>query len=287
VDVDIEGYLGRLGMAGPLRPDIETLRALHAAHAERVSYETVDIHLGRPVPSIEPGASVDRVLRHRGGYCYQLNGAFSQLLLGLGYDVVWHPGVVQGAIDAPPRDATWANHLPLTVHGLPTGDNPGGDWLVDVGLGDAMHQPLPLVAGLYDQPPFRLRLRPSEIEPGGWRLDHDLAGSFVGMDFAPRRATVDDFAARHRYLWSSPESGFTKVLSVQRREADAVDILRGCVLLRITPEGATDWLVDTRELWFSALADVFDLPLVDLTADDRSWLWSRVHAAHEAWSAGT
>jgi len=198
---------------------------------------------------------------------------------------VWHRAGVQGADEPEPAGADRANHLALTVHGLPTDESPSGDWLVDVGLGDAMHQPLPLVAGMYEQPPFRLRLRPSDVDPGGWRLDHDLAGSFVGMDFSPRRATVADFAERHAYLWSSPESGFTKVCSVQRRDAKAVDTLRGCVLIHLNASAATEEVLDTPDPWFEALADIFNLPLPDLPVADRTALWSRVHAAHESWSA--
>ena len=73
------------------------------------------------------------------------------------------------------------NHLVLTVHDLPSNDHPSGDWYVDVGLGDALYDPLPLRAGEYEQQPFRLALTET---PGGvwyWHLSHDPAGSFPGM----------------------------------------------------------------------------------------------------------
>ena len=50
------------------------------------------------------------------------------------------------------------NHLVLTVADLPTNENPSGVWYVDAGLGDALHEALPLVAGEYEQGPFHLRL---------------------------------------------------------------------------------------------------------------------------------
>ena len=83
-------------------------------------------------------------VQHRGGYCFHLNGAFSELLRSLGYDVVRHVGGVHG-----PEGATgeeMANHLVLTVRNLPNDANPDGTWYVDVGLGDALHEPLPLRA---------------------------------------------------------------------------------------------------------------------------------------------
>ena len=38
---------------------------------------------------------------------------------------------------------------------------------------------LPLEEGVYAQGPFRYGLRRSEVDPGGWRWDHDPAGSFA------------------------------------------------------------------------------------------------------------
>lgn len=282
--VNVEGYLGRLGLSAPGQPGITALHELHAAHAERITYETLDIHLGRPT-SIEPLDSVDRVLRHRGGYCYHLNGAFSQLLAAVGFDVVWHRAGVQGSPEVPAPGSVHANHLALTVHGLPTEANPTGDWLVDVGLGDAMHTPLPLVAGVYEQKPFRFELRPSETDPGGWRFEHDPEGSFVGMDFAPGRATVADFLARHEFLSTSPESGFVRVCSVQRRDALGADTMRGCLLSRYGEPAVAEQVIETAAEWFEALADVFDLTLPDVSPAERDGLWARVHAAHAAWEA--
>ena len=57
------------------------------------------------------------------------------------------------------------NHLVLTVDQLPSEANPSGVWYVDTGLGDALHDPLPLAAGRHDQPPFRLT-RSSARVPG-------------------------------------------------------------------------------------------------------------------------
>ena len=290
--LDVEGYLRRLGFGErPPRADLATLRALHRAQVERVAYENVDIQLGRR-RSIEPLASAGHVLAGRGGYCYHLNGAFSLLLTALGYQVTWHRAGVQGMpVPEPPGPAV-ANHLALTVSGLPddaggdNGDDHGGAWLVDTGLGDALHEPLPLRTGDHRQGPLTFHLRPSDVAPGGWRLDHDAKGSFRGMDFGPDPATVDDFRERDEFLSTSPESGFVRTAVVQRRDAEGVDQLRGLVLVRVdAAERPHERTIETEADWFQALADVFDLPLPDVDADERRRLWARVHASHEAWLA--
>jgi arylamine N-acetyltransferase len=283
INIDVDGYLRRLGVTHAGLPGTAALRALHTRHVERVAYEVLDIHLDKVVP-IDPANSVVRVLRGRGGYCYTLNGAFSVLLRALGYRVEWHRAGVQGATEDVPAGPERANHLALTVSGLPSEECPSGEWLVDVGLGDALHEPLPLYEGTYVQGPFRYRLRRSEVVPGGWRLDHDPAGSFTGMDFEPRVADVPDFQTRHEYLSASPESGFVRTCVVQRRDASGVDSLRGCVLHRIGDQ-PSQRVLDTSTEWFEALADVFGLPLTDLGPAARDRLWRRVIDSHRAWRA--
>jgi N-hydroxyarylamine O-acetyltransferase len=278
--MDPAAYLRRIGVEEDLGPPTaEALHRLHRAHVERVPYEAIEIQLERPT-TVDPHEAAARIVEHnRGGYCYHLNGAFSLLLSALGYDVTWHRGGVQPHSEPQPVGAT-GNHLALTVANLPTDANPTGDWLVDAGLGDALHEPLPLIAGTHRQGPFTYGLAPSQAEPGGWRFEHDPRMSFVGMDFRPGRATQQDFQDRHTFLSTSPESMFVRTLAVQRRDATGVDALTGCVLKRI-PDGE-EAMFDDEPTWADALAEVFGLTL---PRDDRARLWRRVRAAHESWLA--
>ena len=283
--LDVAAYLARLGVEHPGPPSAAGLRALHEAHVERIAYEALEIQLGRPT-TVDPRESAARIVeRGRGGYCYHLNGAFSLLLETLGYHVVWHRAGIQVGSDPGPITAERANHLALTVHGLPSEASPGGDWLADVGLGDGLHGPLPLVAGSHVQGPFRYTLGPSGTEPGGRRGDHDPARSVVGMDFRPGRATQADFRARHAYLSTSPDSSFVRTCSVQRRDATGVDVLTGCVLTRVGAGGRPPLVLDTAGDWYAALHDVFGLALDDVDTDERARLWRRIRAAHVAWLA--
>ena len=275
--MDVAGYLRRLGIDDPGPPSAANLDALHRAHVERIPYEVIEIQLGRPT-TVDPDEAAERIVaRRRGGYCYHLNGAFSLLLQHLGYDVTWHRGGVQNPSSPEPVGAT-GNHLALTVTGLPSDENPAGEWFADAGLGDALHRPLPLIAGRYEQGPFTYALSRSEVEPGGWRFEHDPSGSFIGMDFRPAQATQDDFQARHHYLSTAPDSPFVRTCSIQRRDATGVDALTGCVLERI-PTGESA-VLDTEDEWFGAIREVFGMPLDDI---DRAALWRRVRAAHQAW----
>ncbi|MFI7420533.1 arylamine N-acetyltransferase [Nonomuraea sp. NPDC049684] len=277
-DRDLNAYLDRLDVGDPGEPSLPALRALHRAHVERVPYETLEVQLGRRI-TVDPRESVERVLRGRGGYCVQLNGAFATLLTALGYDVTWHRAGVQAAVRAPASPASFAPHLALTVA------LDGQDWLVDIGLGDGLHEPLPLRAGTYRQGPFEFRLSASDVEPGGWRFDHDPRGSIAGLDVERAPAEPGDFVEWHPYLCTSPESRLVRAAVVLRRDATGADCLVGCMLRRIGADGRTERELSTRREWFGALEEVFGLRLDDVNGAEREALWTKVHDAHLAWQS--
>ena len=283
LDAELQAaYLGRLRLdAEP--PSLDALQRLHRAHVERIPYETMWIHAGERW-GIDVGGSVERIARRgRGGYCFHLNGAFSELLASLGYDVHRHVGGVHGP-GGPDVDSL-ANHLVLTVTGLPTDAHPAGTWYVDAGLGDTLHEALPLVAGRYEQGPFQLALAETDDGVGDWHLTHDPKGSFAGMSWRAAPATMDAFAAQHEHLSTSPESGFVRVVCAQRRDATGVDILRGLVLSRVGAGSAPTEPLTERDDWFAALADVFDLRFDGLESEAIDRLWERSLATHREWDA--
>jgi N-hydroxyarylamine O-acetyltransferase len=276
-------YLTRLGLdAEP--PSVEARQRLHRRRVERIPYETMWLHAGEAW-GIDPVASVARIALHgRGGYCYHLNGAFAVLLRSLGYAVNCHAGGVHGP--GGPDAESAGNHLVVTVSGLPSDENPLEVWYVDVGLGDARHEALPLTAGTYEQAPFRLVLE-SEGGTGNWHLAHDPAGGFVGMSWTTAEAEMAEFSVKHEWLCTSPNSPFLQVAMAEHRDATGVNVIRGLVLTRIG-EGATssEPLTDRTE-WFEALAEVFDLRFHRSEPEALDHLWNVVLAAHQTWeSAG-
>lgn len=273
----VEAYLARLGVAAE-PPSVDALFRIHRAQVERAPYETLWIHLGERW-GLDPEASARRIATGRGGYCYHLNGGLAWLLERLGYHVTRHVGGVHGP-DGPTPDA-FTNHLVLTVAGLPSDTNPGGAWYVDTGLGDALHDPLPLLAGTYRQGPLEFQLERRDH----WRFVHDGRGSFAGMAWRPEPADMAAFAERHAWLSTSPESGFVRTLTLQRRDAHALDILRDLTLTRITADAVTTTTIETEAEWHAVFGDVFGLLVNELAERPLAELWTRRHAAHVEWSA--
>jgi len=276
----VRGYLRRLGIGEPGSPSIDGLVALHRAHTERVAYENIDIFLGRP-QGIDPAESIERIIRGRGGYCFNLNGALATLLEALGYRVCWHAGAVHPA-GREPLPGEIRNHLAVTVQ---LDDE---TWMVDAGLGDAHHEPMPLRSGDHRQGPFTLGLAPLPRVLGGWRFTHDpaLNHSRPEMDFTLSRLHWTDFTAKHTELSTDPGSPFVRVCQLHRRDEQGADSLIGCVLQRVEgPHGRTERELSNQADWFDAAADVFGLRLDDLNSDDRDRFWQRLYTSHQAWLA--
>ncbi|WP_327637997.1 arylamine N-acetyltransferase [Kribbella sp. NBC_00482] len=278
--MDTTALLQRIGIDGyDGPPRLEALTQLHAAYVDQVPYETVQYQL-TPGGPLEPEDVAKRIIaRETGGYCFQLNGTFAALLSELGYRVQMHRGGVQtvnrpGDIDG--------SHMVLTVSGLV--DDPERQWLVDAGLGDGLRFPMPLETGEMEQYPFRLRLRPSE-KTDGWRLDHDPRASLIGMDFESAPVALDAFAAQHAALSADPESPFVRLASAFRRTPESVVVLRSVGLSETFSDRVDSTLLENPADYFTALADLFRLPLPHYSAADRDTLWRRVWAQYEDFQA--
>jgi arylamine N-acetyltransferase len=129
---------------------------------------------------------------------------------------------------------------------------------------------------------MRLDETPGDI--GDWHLTHDPAGGFAGMAWRSAPATMDAFAAKHEWLSTAPESGFVRVLTVQRRDRTGVDMLRGCVLQRVG-DGASTADLSTQAELEDALTDLFGLDLSDIEPAVLAGLWDRMQREHDRWVA--
>ncbi len=94
----VDTYLERIGAPAPTAgPSLEYLDELIRLHQCSVPFENLDIYdYHRPIRLEIPALYEKIVLRRRGGYCFELNGLFLQLLKALGYDA-W-PCVCRGLL---------------------------------------------------------------------------------------------------------------------------------------------------------------------------------------------
>ena len=260
--MDLRAYLTRVGFAGEPRPDLETLRRLHRAHVENIPFENLDVALGRAV-SRDPAAIFDKLVRRgRGGWCYEMNGLFAAVLETIGFDVVRMAG---GVMRATLGDTALGNHLVLAAQ-------LDRRYLVDVGFGNGLAEPMPVVDGSGTQGPLTFRIE--DLGAGWWRF-HDDPRSGSSFDFELQRGDERLLDQRCAWLQSNAESPFVLNATVQRRFADKHAALRG---RRLTWTYADR--VETRDVvdaddYARTLEREFGLNFPEARA-----LWSKVEARH-------
>ncbi|MBW5421103.1 arylamine N-acetyltransferase [Streptomyces sp. BG9H] len=194
-----DAYLRRIGAARPVAPTSDALRELHLAHLRSVPFENLSIHLGEEIELTARALVAKVVEARRGGFCYELNGAFAALLAALGFDVT----LLQARVYDDERLGIPYDHLALRVR---TRD--GGDWLADVGFG--AHSHLPLALGE----------RGEQADPGGtFRLVERAEGDLEVVKDGKRQyllesrpRALDDFTSGAWYHRTSPASHFTRSL---------------------------------------------------------------------------
>jgi N-hydroxyarylamine O-acetyltransferase len=193
-------YLDRIGYTGSREPTAEVLRQIHRAHLFTVPFENLDIALGREIVCDEESFLRKIVDRRRGGFCYELNGAFAVLLRELGFAVTLLSARVarEDGSHSPEFD-----HLALRV-------DLQEPWLADVGFGDSFLDPLRLATGAeqkQDGGVFRIT-----TENHGQGVEREEAGDGWKQQYCltqtPRR--LDEFSARCCYHQTSPDSHFTR-----------------------------------------------------------------------------
>lgn len=70
--MEVEAYLGRLGIDSPVEPTTSGLELLERRHLLKVPFENLDIDRGVPIVLEEDGLLQKIVIARRGGFCYEL-----------------------------------------------------------------------------------------------------------------------------------------------------------------------------------------------------------------------
>jgi N-hydroxyarylamine O-acetyltransferase len=254
--LNLPGYLERIGYTGPQQPTSETLRELHRAHLFAVPFENLDIHLGRKIVCKEKAFLAKIVERRRGGFCYEMNGAFAALLRAIGFHVTLLSARV-------PRDdgsqSPEFDHLTLRVDLDETClEDP---WLADVGFGDSFLDPLRLKIGeeqAQDGRRFHIveqdgSLHMERSEPGGiWKRQYSFT-------LAPR--SLDDFSAMCHYHQTSPESVFTQKSICTMATPEGRITLAGRKLIFTRKGAREERRLGSEEEWRTALQQHFRVAL--------------------------
>ncbi|MBN4664371.1 arylamine N-acetyltransferase [Pandoraea nosoerga] len=235
---DPERYFQRIGYTGPRAATLDVLRAVHALHPRAIPFENLDPIRGRPVEVDLPSVAAKLVDRERGGYCFEHNTLFANVLAHLGFRVTPLIGRVAWG-------RTFDAEAPLT-HMLLRVDLDGQAWLVDVGFGSVtLTAPLRLHS-TQPQSTVLETLQLDTVRTGDdapvseYRLSVQSSGKWLPVyRFTPRPAEWIDYKLGNWYTSSAPESIFRQHL----------------MACRVLPQGRIA-LLDTRLIERSSQGEV-------------------------------
>jgi N-hydroxyarylamine O-acetyltransferase len=199
---DVAKYLARIGLEEPSAvAGVGRLKLLQRQHLLNVPFENLDIHSKQAIVLDTEKFYRKIVNNNRGGFCYELNGLFNELLRELGFETrILSARVAKGNGEFNPE----YDHAALMVifgelH-----------YLADVGFGDFTAEPLQFVPDLEQQDDngtFVIRSLENENfevlkkENDAWRSEYM---------FKPYGRDLSEFQARCDWQQTSPESHFTK-----------------------------------------------------------------------------
>jgi N-hydroxyarylamine O-acetyltransferase len=262
--IDAARYLQRIGMdaqVGP--PSLGLLAELQRAHMMRVPFENLHVYHRRG-PRTDTDWSVHKIVdERRGGWCFEVNGAFATLLRALGFQAhhvscqVWESDAGDWG---PPFD-----HLAGMV------ELDGERWFVDVGFGDNCVEPLAVTAAERTSVPRAVRtevttdaagvdhLVLTELMPADDRVANGAAHWEPQLRVRLEATTLDRFEPRSTHLQTFPGLSWQeKPFATRALDGDGSRVtLRSSVLRTRTGTGAyVDTAVEHAD-WSALLLDHF------------------------------
>jgi N-hydroxyarylamine O-acetyltransferase len=206
--LDIASYFKRIGFDGTPAPTLETLKALHLLHPLQIPFENLDPFVGRPVLLDMAALQAKLVHSRRGGYCYEQNLLFMQVLTAIGFSCT---GLAARVLwNRPDGALTARTHMLIRI------DLEDGPWIADVGFGGiTLTAPLLLQEGIEQETPhetFRL------VKAG----EYFVLEALIGAEWRPvYRFGLEDHSAldyeiTNYFLSNNPQSQFVHLLMAAR-----------------------------------------------------------------------
>jgi N-hydroxyarylamine O-acetyltransferase len=235
--IDLDAYFARIGYAEPRCATLETLRGIHARHAQAIPFENLNPLLKWPV-RLDPASLEQKLVRDgRGGWCYEHNLLLSHALRALGFRVTWLAARV--LYNAAEGAAPARSHMLLRID---LDDQP---YIADVGFGGlTLTAPLRLEADTEQSTPhepFRLIRAGEEFVQQA-----KIHGSWKSLyRFALHEQLLADYEVSNWYLSNHPESIFVTGLIAARPDPGRRYTLRNNELLVHHLDGKTERRVIT------------------------------------------
>lgn len=197
-----EQYLRRIGINKPeIEANVENLRLLQKQHLLYIPFENLDIHWKRSI-TLDGKSFYRKIVEDgRGGFCYELNGLFYELLGEIGYQCKMVSARVSDGEDTFGEEY---DHLAILTK------IEDDEYLVDVGFGSFVAEPLKFALHIEQQDEngiFLIRKFDDEYFEVINKAGSKWKSEYI---FKSVRRDLKEFAGMCHFHQTSPESHFTR-----------------------------------------------------------------------------
>ncbi len=251
--MDIDRYFNRIKLETLPKLDLESLNKLHLQHMLYVPFENLDIHAGRKI-NLEPELLYEKIVeKKRGGFCYEMNGLFFEIITRLGFKAKRISARVYNENGEPGREF---DHMAIIV----TLNN--GDRLCDVGFGDSFLEPLKFEPELA-QKQFGKIYKVVKLDEENFKVvcssDGKKFEDMYRFSLTPRE--LNDYSEMCAFHQSSPESHFTKNKICTLAKTDGRITLSGMKFIETKLGVKTETDLKNAEEYNSTLKELFGIVL--------------------------
>jgi N-hydroxyarylamine O-acetyltransferase len=247
-------YLKRIKYEGSsLKPSLENLYLLQRLHLISVPFENLDIHFGKKILLENTFNKV--INQQRGGFCYELNGLFCELLKDIGFNV----DIISARVynkkknEYPPE----FDHMALVVH---FGEE---KYLADVGNGEFATYPLRVDLNVSQSDPkgqFIIEKYPSD--PTYFQVskitDNTKKPEYI---FTLKPREVSEFLPMLHYQQTNPESHFQQKKICTRSTENGRITISDNTIKFMDGDIVKEEYLESEEAFLKSLRDYFNIAL--------------------------
>ena len=226
--MNIKHYLKRINYTGDLSLNLEVLKNLQQSHLLYVPFENLDIQYGNTI-DLDLDKIYSKVVEQgRGGFCYELNGLFNELLRELGFNSKMISARVYDSKNQ--KFGEEFDHLAIIVK------LNNVEYLVDVGFGEFAFHPL------------KMELNKTQSDPrGDFIIEEHKNGYYqvskmegetklVEYIFTKKKRDLMEFTEMCRYHQTSPKLHFTQKRLISKPTQNGRITISGN-MLKVTDNG--------------------------------------------------
>lgn len=250
--MNLPAYFERIHYSGDTSPTLANLRAIHRAHLKTIPFENLNIHMPKPIILDESALFTKIVEENRGGFCFEQNGLFHDVLTELGYDVQrLEANVHQSGDDF----GVPMGHMCLLV----TID--GVRYLADVGFGTSFIEPILIdTSEVQEQSVGRFKIEMDGATAYYYSQGIGADSMSIGYRFFLTPHELADYESACHYMQTSPKVHFTQKRVCSRWSDDGRITLSDDKFIVTTWDGQrTETAISDETHWHELLQEHFGI----------------------------